>query len=368
MKKRNLLRISFLCLTYFIFEPICISQETGRWEYLKEINNVKSKNVFNLFFDSKDNLWISHKKGLSKLEGGSWTDYEIKFFHFLFEDRQDNIWIFASVKKGYSVFKFNGKTRESYFLTNISYISTYMVSSRDEIWIGGYNKKRHLSSLYVFKDDEWENYTSNDVLPNFTISVLFEDSSGTIFGGTCEMGGIPHDQQLGSKGFFFTYDGIKWKKFDESENLQPKMIDDVYGYTEPIDCSMESCMCVLGIFRSKNDSIVAFSTKGRLVVSQLVSAIRNYHLIISGYTDNTWKIIDEIKFGKVISTFLQDSHGNIWIGTDIGVFKFDGINFKKYAAELGFGKDILFVTDIIGWIVRLERRAPHRVGFGCSHL
>ena len=63
----------------------------------------------------------------------------------------------------------------------------------------------------------------------------------------------------------------------------------------------------------------------------LILVITNFYIISNGQTTalNYYSVNDGLSH-NVINCIFQDSEGYIWFGTQNGLNKFDGYNFKKY--------------------------------------
>ncbi|MCP4217760.1 MAG: hypothetical protein GY765_24175, partial [bacterium] len=70
--------------------------------------------------------------------------------------------------------------------------------------------------------------------------------------------------------------------------------------------------------------------------------------------------------GNMVSCFMQDSKGYLWIGTENGLSRYDGIEFKIYRKEDGLPDNgiLSILEDREGriWI------GTNRGGLGCYHF
>src|SRR5262245_19415416 len=76
-----------------------------------------------------------------------------------------------------------------------------------------------------------------------------------------------------------------------------------------------------------------------------------YHL-------TTWGSIDGLT-GSTVWALAQDAAGYLWLGTDVGLFRFDGVRFNRFTS---FGPTQL--TDAPIRALRVTRDGSLWVGFG----
>jgi ligand-binding sensor domain-containing protein len=166
--------------------PISFDGEKWNDEETKE-SWFKNNQVWDIGFDSKNDMWCATEKGLAHLHGTSWEIVPVDSFwqgygtyHGVGDlaiGPDDSVWMLIGQKitqykngrwKNYDVTSLIG----GYFGANI------FVSKKGILWIGGINDEKYQSVLVNFDGKEWKRF---DGLPFQTILAINEDSDESLW-------------------------------------------------------------------------------------------------------------------------------------------------------------------------------------------
>lgn len=354
--------------------------------------------------DKSNMIWIGCGNGVITYDGENWRLIEKEWkgapsTRFYLKDSKGNFWVCLQEYKSYSgsvtagsttgqVFMFNGTEWKNYsniaggsrhqqLTDNKSYFKTLTEDKNGNVWIGNFEgaykfdgkewevikkksgkipdnevtfiKKDHEGSIWIgtdnglahFGNDEWKSYNQEDGFPGRSVYLLWQDTHNNFWAFT--MSRTPYNVYKGiclfddgkwvhqtdpnltpyissiadfgnglvwasGKDGVSVYDGEKWKFFSIADGIQ----EGYYGK----------------LYKDSKNNIWAFSKK---------SVIQYDSVQWSYYTKETpggdeWKI----RFLK------EDSHGNIWVGTNnIGIYKFDRTNWTHYDENSGLVDDKL---------------------------
>jgi ligand-binding sensor domain-containing protein len=84
---------------------------------------------------------------------------------------------------------------------------------------------------------------------------------------------------------------------------------------------------LIGVFKFRCP--IAASAAAMLIVSVTSSQALDPHRMISQLTRDHWRVENEFP-GGAVSAIAQTPDGYLWIGTDKGLFRFDGIRFRVF--------------------------------------
>ncbi|MCD4730573.1 MAG: hypothetical protein K8R74_08235 [Bacteroidales bacterium] len=279
-----------------------ISKFDGKqWQHFTKKNGLPTSNFYRLILNSKGNHWIIHEKGISRYDGRDFipiVTLKIKNYIMSFVDRQSNIWIIQARGK---IIIYNGEKLEIVEKKDMQFSKCYLVDSKENVWIAGISRNISTpwwSYLYIFDGKKWSKYPSITGLPSDHILCIYEDNKGDIWIGM-ESG--------------------LYKKENNNKSLFVKGNEESWPDEKP----------VRKIFQDNFDNLYVFMSK-YYGFGEYKHAIGKIMKLIG----DTWESSPEISF-RYFGGSLQDSKGNIWIGYDNGVFKYDGSKFIKYNKELG---------------------------------
>ena len=233
--------------------------------------------------DRKGNLWFGTESGLNRYGNDVLTNFTTKnglsgdVITSLNEDNNGNIWVGTST----GLSSFDGKEFNSYTIgdeSNSNIIETLFRDFEENLWIGTY------SGFYRYRNSAFITYSEKDGLTNNFIFGLLRNSKGELLIGTAGDG-------------MQVFDGKKFKPFMNKE------------------LSGKSVWCIMEY--PKGTTWIS-TDKGLYIQNESETAV---------YTQQDGLISDSA------TVLLKDSKGNIWIGGQGGVTKFDGQSFTTYDLE-----------------------------------
>lgn len=284
------------------------------------------------YFDSNDRLWLNTYEGIWRLKG---TIPELKLdeenglpmesIQSVFEDRNGNIW-FGSEGKG--LLRFTGE-RFVYYDQSTGLSSDLILSvnqdKRGDFWLGTYDKGLiHMGS---------GSKTENIEIGNNTVWCSILDVEGLNWFGTGE--GLVGMSGTKIMKEYFPEDGTPGTKI-----------------TALLKLSSSS-------FYIGGSNGVALYQKGtiRPVKGKLTETVRSFCKIgekVYCATDKGLFVIKDGRtsqvgtFSNTIYALVSDVYGKLWIGTEEGLFVYDGKDFKN----VQFSKDP--ASNFINFLIRRD--------------
>jgi signal transduction histidine kinase/ligand-binding sensor domain-containing protein/DNA-binding response OmpR family regulator len=321
-------------------------------QYLGTKHGLLSNQINDILSDSKGNLWLATKAGLSRYDGKYFTHYTEKeglpgnFILDVFEDSQSNLWI--EVREN-GIVKFDGHHFTHYDIPTSNSITAHAAEIFQEdrngnIWIGSV-----YFGLYKYICEEPDNaqfvhYSEDQGLKSpagkFPLikSPILIDGKGHIWMANAVSGVIRFDGQS------FTY-------FTEEEGLSRNR---VWGLMEDsqgrIWMGHSTGLDVFLYGEEKPSSILQYDFGGRIGVGLIEDDQGDvwYSSNLSLFGDGRLKINESgeitkiIKFdpssgmsGGGVGAIEMDKRGNIWIGTPAGgVNRIAPHSFKIYSSTV----------------------------------
>lgn len=269
--------------------------------YTKE-NGLNSNHIYSIIADSKNNLWLGTKQGISKFNGKEFKHIPLPFQDTtsvwldkvypvinpnaacaLELDNHNNLWIGTA---GGGVYSFNGE----YFKPYLREVGRKQEDSLYHNWVPYIekDKKGNLwfasmthGGVHKFNGKEFTQFLSKDGLSDNQIRTIYSDKSDHIWFGF-----------NGNRNSGLTvYYGNEFKTFSKEDGL----------------CNTR----IRSIFKDQTGSFWLGAGKGNLCIFDGQS-----------FTEFNYK-------GKTFSDILfvlGDSKNNIWFGGTHGIWKFDGKN------------------------------------------
>lgn len=148
-----------LLITIFLVTSLS-SQEWTKYD-LEDLN-LYSRGLYDLDFDSDNNVWIASLSGLLKFNGNEWSVFDTNNSDIGWNrllsvavDKENNIWVGKTIRNGLS--KFDGQEWEHINEDNTPEIDIYSPSDivfdkNDVIWLDA------TYYLYTFQNDKWYYY------------------------------------------------------------------------------------------------------------------------------------------------------------------------------------------------------------------
>lgn len=220
---------------------IKLNSSANELSIIKKINSkFKKIKIVSLFFDSKDNLWISTIEGLYKLlhDTEKLKKYNLISGGFgnnkpsaVFEDRKGEIWAGTF---GSGLFYLDKKTDEFVNLyeeqqdnniSNFSYISSFAEDQEGLLWVGTfyglYNLKEKSNHSYEYKIFLQDN-DNPDGISSSAVQTVFIDTEDNIWLGTVDNGLNLKEKNSNSFKVFRKKDGL-------ASNVVRGLIEDASG-------------------------------------------------------------------------------------------------------------------------------------------
>lgn len=253
--------------------------------------------VTDLAFDSTGSLWVAARGytagsatcGIKKYNGTKWDNYSVADgfptvgIWSIAVDADDKVWVGADD----GVLKFNDFTSRSWEWVGLrgKNIRAILVDPSGNKWFGSD------AGLVKYDGANWTTYTAtSDGLANDSIECMFLDHNGNIWIGT-NGGGVSRFDRVSN-----------WKTFTSAQGL-------INNWPETI------------VEDNANNIWVGYTSYG---------GIENQ---ISKYDGSIWTSYGSGEgYGGRGVTFSSalDKKGNLWFGTDRGVYKYDGTAFTHF--------------------------------------
>ena len=244
---------------------------------------LKDNNVKAVVFDNLGNKWFGTAEGVSKFDGTNWTAYTT--LNGLADNSVNAIAVDAFNNKWFGTWsgisKFNGTTWTTYTTANGLVSNTVNSLAFDHIgnlWVGTWQ------GLSKFDGTTWTNYHTSDGLVSDNIRVVKIDSNNNIW--------------IGAWGGISMFDGTTWTSYTNGNSNLPG--DDIRGISFDTLGNMWSVSYGSCASMFNGSNFIYFSTP-------------------SNYTH----------------AVTADSLGNIWIGSDAGLTRYDGVNQVTYSVSDG---------------------------------
>lgn len=267
--------------------------------------------IYDLKFDSKNNLWLCTENGIARFDGTDWqvfnsgnTNIPDDYFFTLTIDKNDVVWI-GSRNSG--LVKYDGITWKAYPFNYsplpCNHVYALKYDGKENLWFGTYK------GLLMHNKSGWTLFdTSNSKLTftngtNIDIFALEYDKAGNLWIG---FRGTP---------WLAKYDGVNWVMFDSSNSpLKSEMIN---------------------VIKADNNNNIWIGTENSGIIK---------------YDGKNWVVYNN-KNSPLTSNFVvdieQDKSGAMWFGVrsvfyvDLGVmkiipgglFKLDGTQWTRYGTD-----------------------------------
>ena len=305
--------------------------------YFIETNSITSPTgpdciTRNILQDRNGDVWLASWEGIIRYDGNSFTNFtnknKLRRFHVfsLLEDTKGNLW-FGTIGAG--AYKYDGDT-----FTNITVqdglandtVGCMFEDTSGNIWFGT------AGGASMYDGNSFHNFTDADGLSNNDINSIIEDVSGNLWFGT--------------RGNVSIYDGDSFTNFTKEDNSSftnvRSIIEDKNGY---IWLGGND-----GLWRFDGTSFVQYTSDfvGYIYEDSAgyfwVSAAEPnpYHWVLWRYDASAVPLsATKIKkqSGQLYGIF-EDTNGDIWVGNERGVFRYDGkADFENFQAAVDIVSD-----------------------------
>ena len=331
---------------------IWIGTKKGINVFVEETNRIESnikkdyKYIKYIENDINRNMWIASKDGIERYSFEN-QDIHYKYcvdsrfeinINQIISDKNNNIWFATS--EGLS--KYNKNTGEKnqyktsvYEQRSISsdYVTCLFEDKDGVIWVGTDNGVNVINLGQQFNLLNLE-YLNSEKLKNISVTDIFEDSDSNYWIGTKNSGirfinnlegnvvSYYYDENKENSIWMGTRSGLICYYEDTGEIVEHKLNFDINGITD---------INIVDIYQDSNDKDILWLGGG--LVGGLIKFNKK-----SGVEKRYVKYINrDLKNYGSVNSIKGDSIGNLWIGTDVGLVKFniDTEEFHYYTEKDG---------------------------------
>ncbi|KAA3619935.1 MAG: response regulator [Calditrichaeota bacterium] len=264
----------------------CITDSSGqlRFQNYSIEDGLPTNTVFSLAIDNKDVLWLGTRRGLSQFSEGKFRTYDVSNglvndrILSVLHDREGILWLgtVSGVSK-LAQYDFENYTTEHGLPGN--YISALYEDSKHRLWVGTIGR-----GIAIIQDGAFKTESIVDSLKNSVVRAFFEDKNGCMWIGT------RHGLVKYSADNVTTYRG--------EDGLSGEYIRDIAQQEDGL------------IWLATNQGVYTFSSNTDKPDFKIFSPLKELE------NGSFWDI-------------LIDRNKNIWIQSNAGIFKFDGIHCIK---------------------------------------
>ena len=325
----------------------------GTWTNYTKDDVLLSHRIQTVLEDSRGNMWFGTYRGLHKYDGENWMTFTKQdglaknSVTFLFEDSKGTIWIGTAL--GLSKFE-DGKLsllgKKDGFPKNhpVNYI---FEDSKQRLWVGSVK-------LFLFDNDKWTIYSSrDDAIFKGNVFLITEDPNGAIWVTCGAQGGISSEINIGGISRFYDE---SWYVFTEKDGLPAagRCIFKTHLFDKKGNAWFGSCRIksmaagfkgIGSLMKYDGKSWTYYSDKDDLIddcVNIILEDSKGNiwvgtHRGVSVYNGSSWRSYsqDDTLSDNQIRAIEEDSKGNIWIGTENGLCVYDGTKWDKYTEGNG---------------------------------
>lgn len=296
--------------------------------------------------DFYGNLWFGTSAGLSKLSNGRFFNYTFQrglagsHILCLYEDKNKNIWI--GTTNGISVF--DGRSFKNYSIMDGIIGNTVNGITQDNVGSMWFATSEGLSE---FKNNQFINYTTKEGLPDNNAKAVICDKRNNLWVGT-------------NKGISKIKNN-EIKNYAVGKGMNSNLIFSIYqDYEQNIWLGTYD-----GLYKYRSDLFKVYSESEGLTNNFISAIIRDKeNKIIVGTTGSgVYKMegqtfVKHTKVDKVVKGFYKDEKGNVLIGTENGIIRYDGKSFQP-AKEF---------DELIGETVNLfYKDSKNNLWVGCNN-
>ena len=286
-------------------------------------DSLKDKNIYTIGRNKQGDMIFGTTGKVYREDNGSWQAYVpggqgvmTSYYSMLF-DNQGVEW-FGTLGNG--LFMSSGADWLNFYnsdgLHDYNYVSV-CEDSRRQLWFAGYNQ------IYRFDGLNWKAFGQSDGLPSYGFQSVVADKNGNVWTCSPSYGlykyddtlwtrvDLPSDGQLnynlyrlfadaenniwaGGYNNIFKYNGTSWERFIADGNSIPY-----------------------------NVSAFAEMADGRILVG-------SYDGILGAYDGKNWSKVNVPATLYSILSLAVDQAQNIWLATQNGIIKYDGLNTTAY--------------------------------------
>ena len=357
----------YLSIVYCLLSTVyCHSQSYNFKNYSAE-QGLPFVQVFTIFQDSKGNLWTGGYGGLSRFDGKTFTNYSPKnglanhWVTSIAEDNDGNIWI--GTISGLSKFDPSAPLRAGSrnFTTYTKkdglagdYINSLTTDKRGNLWIATsegisiYDARLPARAGTDGNDEAgqgktFSSLTDKNGLNSNNVSLIFADKSGNIWLGT----------NKGASKIVFTNKTPQDRSFDNYSFVNGIYDSLITDFTED-GLGNIWFGTNKGVVRYDGMNFKTFTAKDGLSSNSIHALIKDEHSndIWVGTNDGLNKIsangkietfrVSEARNGNKIGQLFVDKEGNVWLGTQNGLYRFRDPSFSTFNEKSGLKDATIF--------------------------
>lgn len=295
----------------------CFNGES--FTHYKEKDGLANNMVWSMIKDNNGNLWFGTSNGLSYFDGTSFTNYNNinglnnNYINAIFEDNAGDIWL-GTYGGGVNILKNNSIQfiTEKEGLSN-NYIYSITQDLHGNMWFGTYG-----GGITKYNPNSFKHFTKNNGLKANVITSITQDKNGKIW-----LGSVNGDFQSFDSSYFSSYiTGI-------NPGMLISCMEDLNG-----DIWYGSSGSGVYIYKPNLNGFDHYSFKGNVRGGSIRSIIRDrnnnkwigtWGVGLYIYNDTSFTALTEAEglSNNFIWSLLEDSDGNIWIGTLNGLSKYN---------------------------------------------
>lgn len=334
----RVLFILFVCFLFGLARATVFGQD---WTHYSEAEGLIGDSIWSVQEDRKGYLWfVTEFSGVSRYDGIRLENFRSlntpdslasDNIYFTMADKAGNFWF--GTDRGVS--KFDGinfqKFDETHGLAG-NYLTFIHEDEEGVIWLGTHN------GVSRFDGKTFQNFYKEDGLSDNNIKYILEDRSGHLWFGT--QNGITK------------YDGDKFRALaspELSQSIQTIFEDRRgnvwFGTENGAYVILSKSTTVEGPVFNANVSFILEDQSGFLWFATLKQGLIRYNFLNK---DSRYYLK-----GKSVKSMVEDSRGDLWVGTDKGISHFDGREFLDFSTieetNLGFVWSILEDSDQNLW-------------------
>lgn len=342
--------------------------------------------VNDIFEDKEQNLWIATKRGLSKYDGFTFTNFTLGLdfdICAITEDDRGNIWL-ATYYHG--LLRYDGTQFTQYLIggecTDKNFTS--ILVDGEQIWVGTY------CGLLKYDGRSFTRFTEEDGLIDNQINRICQDSTGNVWiaseGGFCQFNGtsftrftaadffvddailsILADREniwlgTGNNGLI-KYDGTYFTQYSLNEGISNENITDLWR-----DHYGQLWLATYGGGINRFNTVASFAhfagdqhLEDKIIHQILTDRAGNLWMLTKNqgiivYDGQQYTFYDEQNGlpTNALQTMMEDRNGQLWLGSadGSGVIKFADQSFIRYGEEQGLQGGVIWsiVEDAEGSI------------------
>lgn len=317
------------CLIFADKNEIWIGTDTGIRRGVLNLNRIDwidhyttehgllSNRILTMVHRKNGEIWVGTPLGTNRFDGKSWQIVLNEETRIIYEDRDSDLWFVHNTTPNFLSY-FDGTNHFTFGLNDgipNSYIQTIGQDDDGNIWVGT-NK-----GVAIYDGLDWKIVTTADGLIGNNIKAITTDSQGSIWIGT--------NAGISFQGF------SGWTNLTRANGLASNHVSSILSSSNG------------GIWVGTNDNGLSFSDRSWQPVSTNVQG-NHVNVMFSDQNSIIWigtqngifrTNDDDVvqvkrKFGEV-REITQDTHGNLWLATSLGVEKFNGFSWERFSVESG---------------------------------